>query len=401
MRRFITGFSLTQCILICLLLGVGLGIFAPGTASRLAILSHIFLRLVQMLIVPLVFATLVVGIGRSDPQGSMRKLAVGSILFFLGGTLLAGVIGLLAGNLLNPGLRSDIAGGVAASPMVLSSAAPASFIDTLIPESIVQVMFSNNVLGLVFFTILFALALRSAGAAGDPVYTACVSLAGVMYRLTGYVMWTAPLGVLGAMAVTVSRTGIDGLRPYVMLLLTSYLAFGIFVVLYFAGTAVVARIPLGSFLKSLSDVWLLAYSTASSSAVLPLAMERLEEWGASRRVVSLVLPLGYSFNLTGPSLYVPLATVFWAQINGITLSWTEQCMMLGYVLVVTRGLPTIPRALFLVWGGVLAQFHLPPEGVVIMLGIDPLIDMARTVVNIGGNCLAVAAMDRLNQGVKE
>ncbi len=386
--------SLTHYILLGLILGALLGILTPGFASHLGILAQIFLRLIEMLIVPLVFASLVTSIANRSHRGPMYRLAIGSAVFFVVATVLAGVMGLAAANLIKPGTGGISVGGPVNSASAALPAPAASFIETLIPTSVVQVMFSNNLLGLVFFTVLFALAVRASGSAGEPVHRGCSSLATIMYRLTGYVMWAAPLGVLGGMASTVSHSGLKGLIPFLDLVMTSYVSLALFIFILFILVRLTARFPLLPFVKSLSDVWLLAFSTASSAAVLPVAMERLEEWGASRRVTSLVLPLGYSFNLTGPTLYLPLVTIFWAQINGITLTWGDQLVLLGYILIVTRGIPTVPRGLFFVWGAVLARLHLPPEGVIIMLGIDPLIDMARTLVNVISNCLAVGAIDR-------
>jgi proton glutamate symport protein len=399
--RFRLRPSLTHCILLGLIAGTFFGVLAPRFASHLAILAQIFLRLIEMLIVPLVFSSLVMSIANRSARGSMQRVAIGSMAFFIVATVLAAVMGLGAAHAINPRLDAVPLTESAKSSFQPPPAATSSFLENLVPMSIIQVMFSNNLLGLVFFTVLFALALRASGSAGDPVYRGCSSLATVMFRLTGYVMWAAPFGVLGGIASTVSRFGLRGLIPYSSLLLVSYLSLGLFLVVLFIAVRLTAQVHLPSFVKSLSDVWLLAFSTASSAAVLPAAMEHLEEWGASRRVTSFVLPLGYSFNLTGPSLYLPLLTLFWAQINQISLSWHDQLFMLGYVLIVTRGIPTVPRGLFFVWGSVLAQFHLPPEGIIIMLGIDPLIDMARTLVNVVGNCLAVAAIDRWSNGAHQ
>ena len=276
-----------------------------------------------------------------------------------------------------------------------------SFVETLIPTSIFQAFHANNLMALVLFTVAFGLALRSVAPRGDFILKGCEALSAIMFRLTEYVMWVAPLGVLGAMAATVSRTGFEGLKPFLALLFTAYLAELAFVLVFFTATAVIFRFSIIKFMRKMSDALILAYSTASGAAALPAAMERLEEWGASRRVVSFVLPLGYSFNLTGIALYLPMVTIFWAQFNGVALSFYDQAVLLAYVLIVIRGLPPVPRAFFLVWAALLARFDLPPEGLVILLAVDPLIDMARTIVNVGGNCLAVAALDRWEKDSEE
>ena len=257
-----------------------------------------------------------------------------------------------------------------------------------------QAASSNNLLGVVFFSVLFGLGLRATAPRSELLISACSGLAAVMIRITHWIMWTAPFGVMGAAASLVSGAGIEGLGPFLNLLVVSYLTLAVFIIFLLIATSLLARFPLIPFLRSLVDVFVLAFSTASSTAVLPLAFERLEQWGASRRTVSFVLPLGYSFNLSGTSVYLPLVTLFWVQLNGLSLSWADQIWMLGSVLILVRGIPTVPRGFFFVWGALLAQFNLPLEGAMIVLGIDPLIDMARTVVNVAGNCLAVAVVDR-------
>ena len=209
---------------------------------------------------------------------------------------------------------------------------------------------------------------------------------------------TAPVAVFAASAAVVAGSGGAGLRAFLALLVAGYAAILGFGALLLVASSQAGRFGAAGFVRALASPLLLAFSTASGAAALPGAMEALERWGASRRSISFVLPLGYSFNLTGTSVYLPLVTLFWAQLNGVALGWADQAMLVATVLVVVRGLPPVPRALFLVWGGILTQFHLPPEGLVIMLGIDPLLDMARTVVNVGGNCLAVATLARLDRG---
>ncbi len=393
--------TLTQYILIGLVLGLLIGIVSPEVGSSLSILSTIFVRLLQMMVVPLVFSTLIVGVAGAEGGKSLKRLALRTIAFFLVATTIAAVFGIIFTDVFQPGVRSetqavagtDSSGGV-------PQAAP-SFVETLIPTSIFQAFHANNLMALVLFTVAFGLALRSVAPRGDLILKGCEALSAIMFRLTEYVMWVAPLGVLGAMAATVSRTGFEGLKPFLALLFTAYLAELAFVLVFFTATAVIFRFSIVKFMRKMSDALILAYSTASGAAALPAAMERLEEWGASRRVVSFVLPLGYSFNLTGIALYLPMVTIFWAQFNGVVLSFYDQAVLLAYVLIVIRGLPPVPRAFFLVWAALLARFDLPPEGLVILLAVDPLIDMARTIVNVGGNCLAVAALDRWEKSSEE
>jgi len=209
-------------------------------------------------------------------------------------------------------------------------------------------------------------------------------------------MWAAPAAVFAAAAAAVARTGWSGLGAVLALVVAGYGSILIFGVLLLVVSSRVGRFGMAGFLRATGSAILLAFSTASSAAALPGAMEELERWGAPRRTIGFVLPLGFSFNLTGTALYLPLGILFWAGLNGITLGWSDQLMLGVTSFVLVRGLPPIPRGLFLVLGGMLAQFGLPPEGVVIMLGIDPVFDMARTGMNLGGNCLAVATLARLD-----
>jgi proton glutamate symport protein len=391
--------SLTQYILLGLVAGLVIGFTLPTAGSALSVLSVIFIRLLQMMVVPLVFSTLVVGVAGAEGGGSLKRLTLRTIVFFLIGTALAAVLGIVATNILQPGAggaTTDIAPDSAATPQ----APQTSFVQTLIPTSIVQAMSGNNLMALVLFTVAFGLALRSVAPKGDLILKACEALAAVMFRLTEYVMWVAPLGVLGATSAVIARTGFEGLGPFLALLFTAYLAELVFVVVFFTAVSLWFRFSLLKFMKKMSDALILAFTTASGAAALPAAMERLDDWGASRRVTSFVLPLGYSFNLTGIALYLPMVTLFWAQFNGITISLQEQLVLLAYTLIVIRGLPPVPRGFFLIWASLLARFDLPPEGMVILLAVDPLIDMARTFVNVGGNCLAVAALDRWEEGDK-
>ncbi len=271
--------TLTQYILIGLVLGLLIGIISPEVGSSLSILSTIFVRLLQMVVVPLVFSTLVVGVAGAEGGSSLKRLAFRTIVFFLVATTIAAVFGIIFADVFQPGVRSetqavagtDSSGGV-------PQAAP-SFVETLIPTSIFQAFHANNLMALVLFTVAFGLALRSVAPRGDLILKGCEALSAIMFRLTEYVMWVAPLGVLGAMAATVSRTGFEGLKPFLALLFTAYLAELAFVLVFFTATAVIFRFSLVKFMQKMSDAFILAYSTASGAAALPVAMERLEEWG--------------------------------------------------------------------------------------------------------------------------
>ena len=386
--------TLTRSILLGLGLGIIIGIFLPEAGSALSVLSVIFVRLLQMLVVPLVFSNLVVGIAGAKGGDSFKWLLIRAVIFFALATTVAAVIGIVGANLLEPGVRSGAKLETQLDVNSISDSSRPPFVETLIPTSVVQAMSRNNLIALVLFTVAFGFALRSVADQGNVILKGCESLAAVMFRMTGYVMWVAPFGVMGATASTVAQTGWEGMRPFLALLITAYAAEACFVLLFFVSASLIAGFSLIGLLKTLRDALLLAFTTASGAAALPVAMERLKEWGASHRIVSFVLPLGYSFNLTGIALYLPMVTIFWAQFNNIRLSWEDQFVLLVYVLIVIRGIPSVPRGFFLVWAVILTRLVLPPEGLLILLAVDPLIDMARTVVNVGGNCLAVAVLDR-------
>ncbi len=387
--------TLTHLILLALAAGLIIGALAPGPSASLAGLARLFVRLLQLIVVPLVFSTLTAGVAGSSRAAALRRLALGALAYFVLATLVATAVGLAAGNLIQPWLPatplqagSAAAGGAAEVP---------AFTDTLVPTSVVGAMASNNLLGVVFFAVIFALALRPIrDGAGAPVMRLVDGLAAVMMRLTTGVMWAAPVAVFAASAAAVARTGWSGLGAVLALVVAAYGSLLLFGSVLLLVSSRIGRFPVAGFLRATGSAILLAFSTASSAAALPGAMEELERWGASRRSIGFVLPLGFSFNLAGTALYLPLGILFWAGLNGITLGWSDQLMLGATSFVLVRGLPPIPRGLFLVLGGMLAQFGLPPEGVVIMLGIDPLLDMARTGINLGGNCLAVATLARLD-----
>lgn len=386
--------SLSHWIWLGLIAGIVCGMVAPRVASASAILAQTFVRLLQMLVVPLVVSSLLVGIGGRRDRSSLGRLLALTLVYFVIVTSVAGVMGLAAADGFQPGRVPTLAGAPHAAAPEPATSLAATFIDTLVPASAVQAMAVNNLLGIVFFTVLLSIGVAAVAPRAQAIVDLASAVSAAMIRVTAYVMWIAPIGVFGAAASSVGTFGLEGLRPFLKLLVVAYAALAVFAVLLFVVVSRLARFPLRPFLRALGAPLLLAFSTASGAAALPGAMEGLERWGASERVTSFVLPLGYSFNLAGTALYLPLVTVFWAQMQGVSLSWGQQAAILAYLLLVIRGLPSVPRALFLVWGAALAQFHLPPEGVVVLLGIDPLIDMARTVVNVAGNCLAVAAIDR-------
>jgi proton glutamate symport protein len=397
--------SPTHWMLVAVIVGVAAGLLLPDhpgatgfRASDLAVVSTLFLRMVKALIAPLVFATLVVGIaGHGSHRGGVGTLAIRSIVYFEVVTTIALVFGLVTGNVVRPG-HGVVVAAAAGSAATLSSAPPPSFVALLehvVPESIVDAMARNDALQIVVFAILFAIGLtRVHGEAKSVMLSMCESLAEVMFKFAGVVVAFAPLAVGAALAATVGRNGLGVLRPLGLLVGTLYGALVVFALVVLLPIALAARVPLRRFAGAVREPWLLAFTTASSEAALPLALRNLEAFGVPRRVASFVLPTGYAFNMDGTSLYLSLAVLFVAQAAGIDLPFGQQLLVLLTLMLTSKGMAAIPRASLVVLTGALTQFGLPLEGIALILAVDAFMDMGRTSINLLGNCLAAVVMAR-------
>ena len=388
-----------------MLVGVGLGVaFPDGARGRgfhatdLQILSTIFLRMVAATIVPLLFATLVGGIaGHGDDLRRMGRLAIRSLLYFEVVTTLALVVGLVAVNLVRPGVGVSLTVGGAEPVIAPTGTTPtfASVLEHSVPRSVFEAAAGNESLPIVVFTVGFAVALTQiAGPARAVMLSFCESLGEVMFRLVAMVMQLAPVGVGAAVAATVGRSGLGALARLGVLVLTLYGALVAFVALVLLPIALAWKVPIRRFWAATREPWLIAFSTASSEAALPLAFRNMERLGVPRRIVSFVLPAGYTFNMDGTALYLTLASVFVAQAAGITMPLSRQVLMMVTLMLTSKGLAAVPRASLVILAGTLTQFGLPLEGVAVILGVDALMDMARTSVNVVGNCLAAVVMAR-------
>ena len=390
--------SLTQWILISMVVGVAVGVLFPAESQHLKVVSNIFLRLIKCLLVPLVFGTLVVGIaGHADDLKTVGRLAFKSIVYFEIVTTLALLVGLAAVNFTRPGV------GVILPPRDSSVAKPpaekitlAGIMERAVPRSFFEAAAANDVLQVVCFAILFAIALAQlpAGAHRHTMVAFCESLTEVMFKFVGVVMKFAPLGIGAAMAYAVGHSGLAVLVGLAKLVLTLYGALIAFCLLVLLPVALWARIPVVKFLKAIRDPAILAFTTTSSDAALPDAMKRMIAFGVPKRIVSFVMPLGYSFNLDGSTLYLAVASVFVAQAAGVELSVGQQVAMMLTLMLTSKGMAGIPRASQVILAGTLVTFDLPLEGVVLIISVDELMDMARTTVNLAGNCLATAVMAR-------
>jgi proton glutamate symport protein len=397
----------TQWIVISMVLGVVIGYLFPDRpegatgfqASDLQILSTVFLRMIKSLIVPLLFATLVVGIaGHGDDMKRVGKLAFRSIVYFEIVTTLALIVGLLAVNIVKPGRGVNLAAASAeaGSELAKTKTTFSGVIEHTVPQSFFEAAAKNEVLQIVFFAIIFAVALSKVqGPAKTFMLSFCESLSEVMFKFVGIVMAFAPFGIGGAIAVTVGKSGLGVLRNLGVLVLTLYGALIVFVLFVLLPIAIIFKVPIRRFWEKTKEPWLIAFTTASSEAALPLALQNMEKLGVPRRIVSFVLPTGYSFNLDGSTLYLALASVFVAQAAGIDMPLGTQILMMLTLMLTSKGVAAVPRASLVILSGALAQFNLPLAGVAIILGVDALMDMARTSINLVGNCLATVVMARL------
>jgi len=386
--------SLTAWIFIGMAAGVALGAFAPDVARQLGPVSAVFLRLIRSIIAPLIFGTLVFGIAGGGDLKRMGRIGLKAIVYFEIVTTFALFLGLAAVNLVRPGAGMHLSQTSAEAALPQQAPAPGSIIEHVFPASIVDAMARGDVLQIVVFAFLFGAACAAVGAKAKPVVAFCESLAEVMFRYTRYVMYLAPLGVGAAIAVTVGNKGFGVLFGLGKLILTMYVAQVLFVVVVLGAVVLLVRIPLGAFYRAVREPFLIAFSTASSEAALPLALENMERFGVPKHIVAFVIPTGYSFNLDGSTLYLSLASVFVAQAAGVDLSLGQQLLMMLTLMLTSKGVAGVPRAALVILAGTLSTFHLPMEGVAVLLGIDALMDMARTSVNVVGNCLASAVVAR-------
>ena len=407
-RSGFLGLSFSQWILVSMVAGILVGWQFPAFAPNLKPFANIFLRMIKSLIVPLLFSTLVVGIaGHGDDMKKVGRLALRSIIYFEVVTTLALAIGLIAVNTVKPGVGIGIetaAGGSTEEFQALAAKTPtfASVLEHTVPQSFFEAAAANEVLQIVFFAIIFAVALaRVEGPSKQVMLDWLQSLSDIMFKFVGIVMTYAPIGIGAAIGVTVGKSGLGVLLSLAKLVGTLYAALIIFVLLVLVPVALIMRIDLRRFWRSVKEPWLIAFSTASSEAAFPQAMQAMEKFGVPRRIVSFVLPTGYSFNLDGSTLYLALASVFVAQAAGIDMPLSQQLLMMLTLMLTSKGVAAVPRASLVILSGALAQFGLPLEGIAVILGVDAIMDMARTSVNLLGNCLATAVMARWEGELQE
>jgi proton glutamate symport protein len=389
------GLTLTQQLFIGLIIGAIVGAlvdqYNPAYAIYFRPFSQLFLRLIKMIIAPLIFATLVAGIAGAGHFKDVGRMGLRAIVYFEAVTTLALLIGLVAVNVVKPGVGVNLPMGkqaeIAGTPQTWDQ-----ILLHVVPESVIDAMAHGDVLQIVVFAMFFGIALGMIGERGRPVLAWCEALAETMFKFTHIVMYYAPIGVATAIAYTVGHGGFGVLYSLAWLIGTLYLALAALFLLVFVPVALIVRVPIRKFVRVVREPAVIAFSTTSSEAALPRAMELLERFGVPRRIVSFVLPLGYSFNLDGTTLYLSLASVFVAQAAGVNLSVGQQITMMLTLMLTSKGVAGVPRAALVILAATLGSYGLPLEGVTLILGVDALMDMGRTMTNVVGNCLATVVV---------
>jgi len=407
MKRPGPSVSNTTQILVGLVLGILVGYLFPssdaggvhsaGFAEQIKPLADVFLRMIKMIIAPLLFSTLVVGIAGTGDMKTMGRIGLKAILYFEVATTIALFLGLALVNIFKPGAGMALPLGAdtkTAAAMVQSQQHAWDILLHMFPTSVVDSMARGDILQVVIFSMFFGIAIAAIGAKGQPVLDVLESTAQAMFKFTGYVMAFAPIGVFAAIAATVGSKGLGILLTLGKLVGLMYLGLAIFALIVLGGVSYLIRVPFLIFVKAIREPMLIAFTTASSEAALPKSLEIMERFGVPKSIVGFVLPTGYSFNLDGSTLYLSLCSVFVAQMAGVEMTLGQQLVMMLTLMLTSKGVAGVPRAALVVLAATLATFNLPLEGAAILLAIDQIMDMGRTAVNVMGNCIATAVVAR-------
>ncbi|MGB6687921.1 MAG: cation:dicarboxylase symporter family transporter [Terracidiphilus sp.] len=388
--------SLMSWTFLAMLAGIEIGVDAPGIAVEMRLPGDLFLRLIRMIVAPLIFATITTGIAGHGQLGSVGRVAIKSLIYFEVVTTLGLIIGTFAMNLSGAGW------GVQVPPAAETSAAAAQPAHTwqqtvldIFPENIAQAVAQNQILQVAIFSVLFGCALALLPQPKRaPLVTVLQSLADVVFQMTRFIMYLAPIAAGAAIAYATGRTGPATLLPLGKLVLTYYGALAVFCIVVLLPILLIYRIPVRKFLAAVGEPAAIGFATTTSEAALPLAMERMEEFGVPRWIVSFVIPTGYSFNMTGSSVYLSMAAVFVAQAAGIHLTLGRQIAILAILVVASKGIAGVPRATLVVLLATASAISLPTAPILLILGVDTIMDMGRTMMNVVGNCMASAVIAR-------
>ena len=387
--------GLTTQIFVALALGVLLGTLRPDLATAVKPLADAFLRLVKMIVAPLVFSTLVAGIAGGGDLKTSGRIGFKAMVVFQLTTVVAFVVSLVLVNVLKPGSGIGVPIGSGPDQIAALAAQQRGGWDVFVqifPTSVIDAMARGDILQVVVFATFFGVAIAAIGPKGRPVLEVIESTAQVMFQVTRYVMRFAPIGVFAAIAATIGARGLGVLVTFGKLIGVMYLGLILYVFIVVGISAYFARVSPLAFLRAIREPFLIAFSTASSEAALPKSLEVMERFGVPKHVVGFVLPAGYSFNQDGSTLYMATATIFVAQLAGITMPLTEQLAIVLMLLLTSNGVAGVPRAALVILSGTLVSFGLPLEGAALLLGIDHVLDMGRTAVNVTGNCMATVVV---------
>jgi proton glutamate symport protein len=391
------GLGLSAQIFIALILGVVFGYIFPTYGQALKPIGDAFIRMIKMIVVPLIFSSLIMGIAGTGDFKKLGRLGAKAILWFEIATTLALFVGLVVANVFQPG--AGVAMAVGADAGSVATAAKKTIDMTqmmvnIVPTNVVDAMGRGDMLQIIFFSCFFGVAAAAMGEKGKPVVKLSISVAEIMFQFTNYVMKLAPIGVFALISFTVGKFGLGMLIPLAKLIGSLYFALIFFLFLLMLFTSIILRVNFYHVVRALKEPMLIAFSTASSEAALPIAMEKLEEFGIPKHIVTFVLPTGYTFNLDGSTLYSALAVIFIAQVYNIPFPIETQLVMLLTLMMSTKGIAAVPGASLIVIAGTAAAFGLPVEGIGIIMGVDRILDMARTVCNLTGNCVAAVVVAR-------
>jgi Na+/H+-dicarboxylate symporter len=361
-----------------------------------AILSDIFLRLIRMIVAPLVFTTLVVGVAKVGDIGAVGRIGGKTLLLFISATLVSLLLGMLLVNLFEPGstIHLSLPEGHIAAGLAKTTISLKEFIGHVFPRSFTEAMANNEILQIVVFSLFFGVATAAIGEMGEIIIKFMDAVAHVIIRITGYVMKLAPIAVFGAITAIVAKEGLGIISTYATFIGEFYFSLLLLWAIITTGSYFVLKGRAFALLNNTKDAILVAFSTSTSEAAYPRALEELEDFGCNNKIVSFVLPLGYSFNLVGSMMYMTFASLFLAQAYGIHLSFAHQLSMLLILMLMSKGIAGVPRAALVVVAGTIGMFNIPEAGLALLLGIDPLLDMGRSATNVLGNVMATAVVSK-------
>jgi proton glutamate symport protein len=398
------GLGLGSQIMLGMILGFIVGYIIPDIAVSFKIIGDIFIRMIKMIVVPLIFSSLIMGIAGTGDFKKLGRLGLKALIWFEVATTIALVIGLTVANVLRPGSGVVLTGSIDASSaqqMAAKSVDLMSTIINIVPTNIIDGMSRGDMLQIVFFSTFFGIALAAIGKKGEPAINLANSVAEAMFKFTAYVMKVAPYGVFAMCAFAVGKFGVAMLLPLGKLIFGLYFALLIFLILLFAAVSIIFKVNIYHLLRVIKEPAVLAFTTTTSEAALPVAMKNLEEFGVPKHIVTFILPTGYTFNLDGGTLYSALSLLFIAQLYGIDYSLAQQIMIMITLMLATKGIACVPSGSFIIVAGTAAALGLPMEGVALLMGVDRILDMARTGCNLIGNCVASVAIARWEHQLPE